>query len=60
MDGLHSPAPEREAVLAGLRGLLLHVARHEAAAGMDRCASAALTVRTLTVTTWPGKPPRMP
>ena len=30
MDGLHPPARERDAVLAGLRGLLLHVARHEA------------------------------
>jgi RNA polymerase sigma-70 factor (ECF subfamily) len=30
MDGLHSPAAERRAVLARLPGLLLHVARHEA------------------------------
>jgi RNA polymerase sigma-70 factor (ECF subfamily) len=30
MDGLRSPAAERDAVLARLRGLLLHVARHEA------------------------------
>ena len=30
MDGLHSPAAERDAVLARLHGLLLQVARHEA------------------------------
>jgi RNA polymerase sigma-70 factor (ECF subfamily) len=30
MDGLHSPAAERDAVLVRLHGLLLHVARHEA------------------------------
>ena len=30
VDGLHSPGPERDAVLARLQGLLLHVARHEA------------------------------
>jgi RNA polymerase sigma-70 factor, ECF subfamily len=30
MDELHSPAAERDAVLARLHGLLLHVARNEA------------------------------
>ena len=30
MDGLRSPAAERDAVLARLHGLLLHAARHEA------------------------------
>ena len=30
MDGLQSPIPERDAVLARLHGLLLHVARNEA------------------------------
>jgi RNA polymerase sigma-70 factor, ECF subfamily len=30
MDGLQSPVPERDAVLARLHGLLLHVARNEA------------------------------